>query len=124
MSPKDKKHKSPKRAASQAEASAKDTTQKPPRPVAPAAIPPRESKGSKDKKQKASKAVVVTTKKPSRFRFFADAFLELKKAHWPTRKETVRLSIMVAAVCVVVGALLGALDFGFTRMMGLLLFGG
>ena len=124
MSPKDKKHKSPKRAESQAEASAKDTTQKPPRPVAPVAIPRGESKGSKDKKQKPLRAAVVTTKKPSRFRFFVDAFLELKKAHWPTRKETVRLSIMVLTVCVVVGGLLGALDFGFMKMMGLLLFGG
>ena len=124
MSPKDKKHKSPKRAESQAEASAKDTTQKPPRPVAPVAIPRGESKGSKDKKQKPLRAAVVTTKKPSRFRFFVDAFLELKKAHWPTRKETVRLSIMVLTVCVVVGGLLGALDFGFMKMMGLLLVGG
>lgn len=124
MSPKDKKHKSPKHGAGQADASAKDTTQKPPRPVAPVAVPPGESKGSKDKKQKASRAVVVTTKKPSRFRFFVEAFAELKKAHWPTRKETVRLSIMVFVVCLVVGGLLGVLDFGFMKMMGLLLVGG
>ena len=125
MSPKDKKHKSRRRVASQAEASAKDTTQKPPRPAAPVAVSSEESKKSSgDKKRKASRAVVVTTKKPSRFRFFADAFLELKKAHWPTGKETTRLSIMVFVVCVVVGALLGGLDFVFMKMMGLVLVGG
>ncbi len=80
-------------------------------------------KGSGDKKRKPSR-VVVTTKKPSRFRFFVDAFLELKKAHWPSRKETTRLSIMVFFVCVVVGALLGGLDFVFMKMMGLVLVGG
>ena len=124
MSPKDKKHKSLRRVASQAEASAKDTTQNPPRPAAPVAVSSGESKkGSGDKKRKTSRAV-VTTRKPSRFRFFVDAFLELKKAHWPTRKETTRLSIMVFVVCVVVGALLGGLDFVFMKMMGLVLVGG
>ncbi len=125
MSPKDKKHKSPKRVAGQAEASAKDTTQNPPRPAARvAAFLGGARKDSGDKKRKVSKAAVVTTKKPSRFRFFVDAFLELKKAHWPTRKETTRLSIMVFVVCVVVGALLGGLDFVFMKMMGLVLVGG
>ena len=125
MSPKDKKHKSPRRVASQAEASAKDTTQNPPRPAAPVAVSSGESKkGSGDKKRKASRAAVVTTKKPSRLRFFVDAYLELRKAHWPTRKETTRLSIMVFVVCVVVGALLGGLDFVFMKMMGLVLVGG
>ncbi len=124
MAAKDKKRKSPKRAASQAEASAKDTTQKPSQALAPVAAHSRDSKDSKDKKQKSSRAAVVTTKKPSRFRFFVDAFLELKKAHWPTRKETMRLSIMVFIVCVVVGALLGGLDFVFMKMMGLVLVGG
>ena len=124
MSPKDKKHKSPKRVAGQAEASAKDTTQNPPRQAAPVAVSSGGAKDSGDKKRKASRAAVVTTKKPSRFRFFVDAFLELKKAHWPSRKETGRLSIMVFVVCVVVGALLGGLDFVFMKMMGLLLVGG
>jgi len=123
MSPKDKKHKSPKRVANQAEASAKDTTQNPPRPAALVAVSSGGAKGSGDKKRKAPRPV-VTTKKPSRFRFFVDAFLELKKAHWPTRKETTRLSIMVFVVCVVVGALLGGLDFVFMKMMGLVLVGG
>ncbi len=124
MSPKDKKHKSPKRVAGQAEASAKDTTQNPPRPAARvAAFLGGARKDSGDKKRKPSR-VVVTTKKPSRFRFFVDAFLELKKAHWPSRKETTRLSIMVFFVCVVVGALLGGLDFVFMKMMGLVLVGG
>jgi len=86
------------------------------------ASPPRESKDSK--KVKAAKTTAVVTKKPSRLRFFVDAFQELRKAHWPTRREALRLSLLVGAVCVIVGALLGGIDFVFLKLMGLLLLNG
>lgn len=89
--------------------------------VAAKATPPPAKEA---KKPRPAKAAPVTTKKPSRFRFFAEAFNELRRAHWPSRREAIRLSIMVAGVCVVVGALLGALDLVFTRLVGLLLLGG
>ncbi len=73
-------------------------------------------------KAKPVKAAPILTKKPSRLRFFVDAYLELKKAHWPSRREAVRLSILVAAVCVVVGALLAVLDLGFSWIVQMLLF--
>jgi len=59
-------------------------------------------------------------KKKSRLRFFADVVAELRKAHWPTRQEALRLSILVLAVCVVIGIILGALDLGFARLFLLL----
>ncbi len=58
--------------------------------------------------------------KKSRFSFFAEVVTELRKAHWPTRQEAVRLSILVLAVCIVVGAILGALDWAFTKLFLLL----
>jgi preprotein translocase subunit SecE len=58
--------------------------------------------------------------KKSRFSFFAEVVAELRKAHWPTRQEAVRLSILVLVVCIVVGAILGALDWAFTRLFLLL----
>ncbi len=73
-------------------------------------------------KPKPAKPAPVRTKKPSKLRFFVDAVQELRKAHWPSRRETVRLSIMVAVVCIVVGALLGAFDFLFSGLMRFLLF--
>lgn len=80
----------------------------------------------KTEKPKAAKpkAAPTVTKKRSRLMFFVDAFNELRKAHWPSRKETARLSVLVFTVCVVVGAILGGLDFLFTKLMGLVLFGG
>jgi len=58
--------------------------------------------------------------KKSRFSFFAEVVAELRKAHWPTRQEALRLSILVLVVCVVVGAILGGLDWVFTQLFLLL----
>jgi len=56
----------------------------------------------------------------SRFSFFAEVVAELRKAHWPTRQEALRLSILVLSVCIAVGAILGALDWAFARLFLLL----
>ena len=40
---------------------------------------------------------------------------ELKKVSWPSRKETIRLSLMVIIGSVVVGAMFTFLDFGLAR---------
>jgi preprotein translocase subunit SecE len=58
--------------------------------------------------------------KKSRFSFFIEVVAELRKAHWPTRQEALRLSILVLIVCAIVGAILGALDLAFTRLFLLL----
>ena len=58
--------------------------------------------------------------KKSRFSFFAEVVAELRKAHWPTRQEALRLSLLVLAVIVAVGAILGGLDYVFTRLFLLL----
>jgi len=75
-------------------------------------------------KAKAAKPVSGAVKKKSKLSFFTEAVEELKKAHWPTRQETSRLSILVLIVCVVVGAILGTIDYGFTKLIGVLLLGG
>ena len=62
--------------------------------------------------------------KKSRFSFFAEVVAELRKAHWPSRQEALRLSAMVFIVCATVGAILGALDYGFFRLFADLLLGG
>ena len=58
--------------------------------------------------------------KKSRFSFFPEVVAELRKAHWPTRQEALRLSILVLIVCAIVGGILGALDLAFTRLFLLL----
>jgi preprotein translocase subunit SecE len=70
---------------------------------------------------RANKAATKSApEKKSRFHFFFEVIAELRKAHWPTRQEALRLSGMVLAVIVAVGLLLGVLDLGFTRLFLLL----
>ena len=62
--------------------------------------------------------------KKSRFSFFIEVVAELRKAHWPTRQEAFRLSLLVLIVCAIIGAILGGLDYGFYRLFAKLLIGG
>lgn len=55
--------------------------------------------------------------KKSKLSFFAEVVDELRKARWPTRQEALRLSLLVVIVCAIVGAILGALDYGFTQLL-------
>jgi len=56
-------------------------------------------------------------------RYFGEVIGELRKAVWPTRQETRRLTVMVIIISIAVGAFLGALDLSFTRLVDLF-FGG
>jgi preprotein translocase subunit SecE len=52
-----------------------------------------------------------------RFSLISEAISELKKVSWPSREETQRLFIMVLAVCIITGAVLWAIDLGFSEFM-------
>ena len=65
----------------------------------------------------------IIAKKRSRFAFIGDIIGELKKVTWPSRRDTVRLTIMVIIVCVAVGLFLGAIDYGFSELVAKLLLG-
>jgi preprotein translocase subunit SecE len=68
-----------------------------------------------------NKAVAkAAPEKKSRFSFFAEVVAELRKAHWPTRQEALRLGLLVLAVCVIVGFILYGFDLAFTRLFLLL----
>lgn len=49
--------------------------------------------------------------------YLKSARLEVKNVNWPTRRETVRFTILVIAVSLLVAAYLGALDFIFIRVI-------
>ncbi|MSQ21896.1 MAG: preprotein translocase subunit SecE [Dehalococcoidia bacterium] len=56
------------------------------------------------------------------FQFFGEVVSELKKVTWPTRQETIRLTLLVIAVSVAIGVVLGLLDLLFTRLLDIALF--
>ena len=73
---------------------------------------------------KKTKNIKPAPAKKSKFGFFAEVIAELRRAHWPTRQETIRLSLLVLIVCVIVGAILGALDYAFSKLFINLFLGG
>ena len=54
-------------------------------------------------------------------RMIGEVVGELRRVTWPSKEETLRLSIMVICVAAAVGAFLGLVDLGFARIMAILL---
>ena len=51
--------------------------------------------------------------------FLRECRTELRKVVWPTRQEATRLTLVVIAVSVVTGAILGGFDQGLTALFSL-----
>lgn len=64
-----------------------------------------------DPKQKGNSVVV----------FVREVRDELNQVTWPTKQQTIQLTTIVVVVSVLVGAYLGALDYLFTQLMGLII---
>ncbi|MBI4306836.1 MAG: preprotein translocase subunit SecE [Chloroflexi bacterium] len=52
--------------------------------------------------------------------FFGGVLSELRKVNWPGREQTTRLTVMVLAISIVIGAILGLIDIGFSRLFALI----
>ncbi len=52
--------------------------------------------------------------------FIREVITELKKVTWPTRAEVVKLTAVVIALSVIVGAFIGILDVTFLKIETLL----
>ncbi len=63
-------------------------------------------------------------KRFSIFRFFGETVAELKKVTWLSRREAAYLTGLVLIVAVIVGIILGAIDFGFSFIIDKLFIGG
>jgi len=55
------------------------------------------------------------------FRLFGEVVSELRRVTWPTREETIRLSLIVLAISAAIGAFLGITDIGFTQLFNVIL---
>ena len=53
--------------------------------------------------------------------FFREVWIELQKVVWPTRKEALKLTIIVIAFSLAVAAFLGLIDFGLVKALDLLI---
>lgn len=55
------------------------------------------------------------------FRFLAEVRVELAKVSWPTRNQTIKMTIIVVAVSVAISAYAFGLDLFFQQLVKLLL---
>ncbi len=54
------------------------------------------------------------------FRLVGEVYSELRKVTWPSRQETTRLTTIVIIISAAIGALLGLIDIGFSRLFALI----
>jgi preprotein translocase SecE subunit len=59
----------------------------------------------------------AVTKRVSRFSFISETITELKKVVWLSRQELIYLTALVLVVTIVVGLVLGFIDFGFGKLV-------
>jgi preprotein translocase subunit SecE len=72
-----------------------------------------------DRAKKEEKKVV--RKQPNAIvRYFNETIGELRKVSWPTRKDSISLTVIVLIVTFSMSAFLGLLDFLFSRFFALL----
>ncbi|NTU69295.1 preprotein translocase subunit SecE [bacterium] len=53
--------------------------------------------------------------------YFKNVKTELTKVTWPTRKEAMRLTVVVIAISLIFAALIGALDMLFSYLVRLVI---
>jgi len=54
--------------------------------------------------------------------YIKDTKGELKHVTWPTKEQTINFTLIVIALSLVVGALLGVFDFIFTTLLKIFIF--
>jgi len=49
--------------------------------------------------------------------YIRETISELKQVHWPSRDETIQLTVLVLVISVIVAVYVGGLDFLFTNLL-------
>jgi preprotein translocase subunit SecE len=49
--------------------------------------------------------------------FIKESVVEFKKVQWPTRKQTMRLTVFVIGASLIVGLYVSGLDLGFKKFL-------
>jgi len=59
----------------------------------------------------------ITSLPKKLFLYLKQVKTEVKKINWPTKKQTIRYSLVVVAISAVVAIFLGGLDFIFSTLL-------
>lgn len=76
----------------------------------------RKAAKSKKVERKGVNRVVDTKRLNGVQRFYNDTMSEIRKVNWPDRQQTLNLTLLVIALSIVLGAMLGGIDFVLLRM--------
>lgn len=68
-------------------------------------------------KMKARSSSLAAWQRVAVIRYFYEVYLELRKVTWPTREEAWNMTLVVIAISVVIGLILGAVDFGLSQFV-------
>jgi len=69
------------------------------------------------KKSFMTQHTITAKRSTSKFRFIGETISELKKVVWLTKREAIYLTALVLIVAATVGLILGAMDYGFVRLV-------
>lgn len=50
-------------------------------------------------------------------RFFQETWVELSKVTWPSRSEVVSSTVVILVMCLVMAVVIGAFDFGISKIV-------
>jgi preprotein translocase subunit SecE len=53
--------------------------------------------------------------------YLKEVRIELAKVSWPTRDESIKLTVIIIIASLATGLYIGGLDFSFTNLLGLFL---
>ena len=53
--------------------------------------------------------------------YIRETIQEIKKVSWPSQQQTIEMTILVIAVSILVGTYIGAADYLFQSLLGLIL---
>lgn len=89
----------------------------------PQAVAVAESKPAKKRKAVAKPSVKERTSGTidTIGQFLREVRIELSKVTWPTRKDTIASTSVVLVIVILIGAFLGIVDLGLSRLMRILL---
>jgi len=63
----------------------------------------------------------ISLPKTAPVQYIREVITELKKVTWPTRQETIKLTVVVLAISIAVGVFIGGFDALILRITSLLL---
>jgi preprotein translocase subunit SecE len=111
------KSKKKKKKKSAAPAPAQATTEK------PKAVAAADSKPIKKRKAEPKTSFIERTSGAVETvrQFLREVRVELSKVTWPTRKDTIASTSVVLVIVILIGAFLGIVDLGLSKLMRLLL---